>query len=92
MLLRPSAGFAIIRGRSSEATNENKSPWYGFIWAGIGFSIRSGEFSVSLDASAEYGSNDTGGSLGDSFQTIYGAVIDMFQATSSLRFKFLQIH
>ena len=78
MLIRPSVGFCIVRGRASDSAGSDKSPWFGLIWPGIGINARTGDISIALNASAGYGANSPGGSLDDSFLTFSGALMYMF--------------
>lgn len=74
--VRPSLGMCMVRGEYDEGESEEDSPWFGFIWPGLGINYRAaGHLSVTLDLSAIYGNT---GEDDEIFGALSAALMYMF--------------
>jgi hypothetical protein len=73
---RPSLGMCVIRGEYDEGDDAGEhSPWFGFIWPGIGINYRSGRISGTLDLGAIYGNT---GEDDETYAVLSTSVMYMF--------------
>jgi hypothetical protein len=74
--IRPSLGMCVIRGEYDEGDDAGEhSPWFGFIWPGIGINYRNGHLSGTLDLGAIYGNT---GEDDEAYAVLSTAVMYMF--------------
>jgi hypothetical protein len=73
--IRPSLGMCMIRGNDEMGGPEPHSPWFGFVWPGIGINQRIGPVSATFDISVVYGNT---GEEDEAYGALSAAVMYMF--------------